>query len=172
MRFLALDMGDKAHAAGIMLVGGVVQTLGLVRNHAGFGRMRFAGGGNSLIRASRGRVFDYTCVSLLPQVLRAAPRGGSPRRHQRSLMQQAAKACDRLRRSARRPEAAPLPGVPAKRNGRGLPLLSCRGASEAACAQVKSLLRPSEAPRAQAANGCERSRPPRDSPADATGLPP
>src|SRR5216117_3187650 len=44
MRFLALDMGDETHATGIMLVGGVVQTLGLVHNHAGFGRMGFAGG--------------------------------------------------------------------------------------------------------------------------------
>src|SRR6266571_3427076 len=45
MRFLALDMGDETHAAGVMLVGGVVQTLGFVQNHAGFGRMGFAGGG-------------------------------------------------------------------------------------------------------------------------------
>src|SRR6266513_3745286 len=44
MRFLALDMGDETHATGIMLVGGVVQTLGLVHNHAAFGRMGFAGG--------------------------------------------------------------------------------------------------------------------------------
>src|SRR3989442_9042181 len=72
MRFLALDMGDKTHAAGVMLVGRVVQTLRFVQYHAGFGRMAFAGGGILLFRTSRGRVFDYTCVSLLPQVLRAA----------------------------------------------------------------------------------------------------
>src|SRR5881296_3661970 len=72
MRFLDLDMGDKTHAAGVMLVGGVVQTRRLVQNHAGLGRMVFVGGGILLFRTSRGRVFDYTCVSLLPQVLRAA----------------------------------------------------------------------------------------------------
>src|SRR5207245_809285 len=77
MRFLALDMGDKTHAAGIMLVGGVVQTLGLVQNHDGFGRW-VAGGGILLFRTSQGRVFDYTCVSLLPQVLRAALRSSNP----------------------------------------------------------------------------------------------
>src|SRR5437879_4323007 len=141
MRFLALDMSDQTHAAGVMLVGGVVQTLGLVQNHAGFGRMMFAGGGTTVSRTSFGRVFDYTCVSLLPQVLRAALRGNNPRYGQRSLRLQAAKACDRSRQLAHRREGAPLPAAPAEQNGRGPPWLSCRGASAAACVPAWSLFR-------------------------------
>src|SRR5437899_12524846 len=77
MRFLALDVGDKTHAAGVMLVGGVVQALGLVQNHAGSDESGLPAAEIPLFRASRGRVLDYTCVSLLPQVLRAALRGSN-----------------------------------------------------------------------------------------------
>ena len=79
MRFLALDMGDKTHAAGVMLVGGVVQTLGLVENHAVSDEWGLPAAEIPSFRASRGRAFDYTCVPLLPQVLRADQRSSTPR---------------------------------------------------------------------------------------------
>jgi hypothetical protein len=64
-------VGDKTHAAGIMLVGGLVQTLGLVQNHAGFGRMGFTGGGILSFRTSPGRFLTIPvfpcCLKCLEQ---------------------------------------------------------------------------------------------------------
>src|SRR5213592_4704480 len=87
MRFLALDMGDETHAAGVMLVGGVVQTLGFVQNHAGFGRMGFAGGGilhSALLGARSWTIPVFPCC--LKCLERRCPEptsthlGGKPRK--------------------------------------------------------------------------------------------
>jgi len=46
VRFLALDMSDETHAAGVMLVCGVVRTLGfwaMSLNHGQPGRVVFGG---------------------------------------------------------------------------------------------------------------------------------
>src|SRR5216117_1657161 len=128
MRFLALDMGDETHATGVMFVGGVVQTLGFVQNHAGFGRMGFAGGGilhSALLGAGSWTIPVFPCcLKCLERRCEAAipimPRDTTQSRSRPALTwRQAAKACGRLRQRVRRREALRLPTSPAERNGRG-----------------------------------------------------
>src|SRR5436190_17998970 len=90
MRFLALDMGDETHAAGVMFVGGVVQTLRFVQNHAGFIGMGFAGGGilhSALLVAGSWTIPVFPCcLKCLERRCEAIPEpasthlGGKPRK--------------------------------------------------------------------------------------------
>src|SRR6266852_6266403 len=78
--FLPLIWATKPTPQASCSLAGWYRPWGSFRITLGSDEWCFAGGGALLLRTSRGRVFDYTCVSLLPQVLRAALRSSNPRR--------------------------------------------------------------------------------------------